>query len=103
MNAWEQLLKAQDYLVNSPPHYKSNSGLEAIQVIEAFELGFALGNTVKYILRAGKKGPVLQDLEKARWYLDREIKRQREVLDGTTASEIQPGSPQVSDDKETGS
>lgn len=62
-------------LVNHPPHYKTASGMEAIDVIEAFGLGFCLGNTVKYILRHGKKGAALEDLKKARWYLDREIKK----------------------------
>ena len=62
--------------VNHPPHYKSG-GLESIDVIEAFGLGFCLGNTVKYILRAGKKNPEkhIEDLEKAEWYLKREIER----------------------------
>jgi hypothetical protein len=48
---------------------------EAIKVIEAWGLGFCLGNTLKYISRAGKKdqGATLEDLKKARWYLDREI------------------------------
>jgi hypothetical protein len=48
---------------------------EVIKVIEAWKLGFHLGNTVKYVARAGKKPGVdlLEDLEKARWYLDREI------------------------------
>lgn len=58
--------------VNHPPHYQSG-GLEAIDVIEAFDLGFCLGNTVKYVLRAGRKGDATEDLKKARWYLDREI------------------------------
>lgn len=44
-------------------------------MIEAWELGFCLGNAVKYICRAGKKGSVIEDLAKARWYLDREIAR----------------------------
>jgi len=61
--------------VNHPDHYQSAAGIEAIDVIEAFGLGFCLGNAVKYILRAGKKGPALTDLQKARWYLDREIAR----------------------------
>jgi hypothetical protein len=64
-------------MVNAPPHYKTESGLEAIDVIEAFGLGFNLGNAAKYILRAGKKGDRLEDLRKARWYLDREIKSGR--------------------------
>lgn len=58
--------------VNHPPHYQAG-GLEAIDVIEAFDLGFCLGNTVKYVLRAGRKGDATEDLKKARWYLDREI------------------------------
>ena len=58
--------------VHNPPHYKSG-GIEAIDVIEAFELGFNLGNVLKYVLRSGRKGDALEDLEKAAWYLDREI------------------------------
>jgi Protein of unknwon function (DUF3310) len=58
--------------VNSPAHYQAG-GLEAITVIEAFGLGFNLGNTAKYILRAGRKGDATTDLLKAKWYLDREI------------------------------
>lgn len=64
--------------VNHPRHYASESGLEAIEVIEAFFHGNAfLANTFKYIARAGKKGGEakrLEDLRKARWYLEREIK-----------------------------
>lgn len=59
--------------VHHPAHYQTASGLEAITVIEAFGLGFNLGNAVKYVLRAGKKGPRLEDLKKAAWYLQREI------------------------------
>lgn len=46
-----------------------------IKVIEAWGLGFCLGNAVKYVARAGRKAdsPTIQDLKKARWYLDREI------------------------------
>lgn len=65
--------------VNHPPHYQG-AGLEIIQVIEAFRLGFSLGNAVKYVLRAGKKGPALEDLKKAAWYIEHEIKR-LEALD----------------------
>lgn len=71
--------KQQDN-VNHPSHYSSESGLEAIEVIEAFFHGNAfLANTFKYIARAGKKGGEakrLEDLKKARWYLEREIKRE---------------------------
>ncbi len=63
--------------VNHPLHYGGEDNpYEAIKVIEAWGLGFCLGNTVKYISRAGKKDVLLQDLKKARWYLDREIAAQ---------------------------
>jgi hypothetical protein len=63
-------------LVDHPEHYGGADNLyEAIRVIEAWQLGFCLGNTVKYISRAGKKPGIAAviDLKKARWYLDREI------------------------------
>lgn len=66
--------------VDHPAHYGgADNPWEAIKVIEAWALGFNLGNAVKYISRAGKKegaNPV-EDLEKARWYLDEEIKQWR--------------------------
>jgi Protein of unknwon function (DUF3310) len=64
--------------VDHPLHYGGEDDpYEAIKVIEAWGLGFHLGNTVKYISRAGKKSgqSLLQDLKKARWYLDRWIKK----------------------------
>lgn len=62
--------------VDHPAHYGgADNPYEAIKVIEAWGLGFCLGNTVKYIARAGKKDATVQDLKKARWYLDREIAR----------------------------
>jgi len=67
--------------VNHPPHYGGEANpYEAIKVIEAWQLGFHLGNTVKYIARAGKKGPKLQDLEKAAWYLNRKIEQVKEEM-----------------------
>jgi hypothetical protein len=63
--------------VNHPDHYGGASNIyEAIKVIDAWQLGFSLGNTVKYISRAGKKNPdkELEDLKKAKWYLDHHIK-----------------------------
>lgn len=55
-------------LVNHPPHYKTHPyGLECIEVTE--HMNFNTGNAVKYIWRAGEKGDVIQDLEKALWYL----------------------------------
>lgn len=62
--------------VDHPSHYVSG-GMEAIDVIEAFKLGFNLGNAVKYILRAGRKDDkrTLEDLEKAIWYIRRRIEK----------------------------
>jgi hypothetical protein len=62
--------------VDHPPHYGGQDDhYECIKVIEAWGLGFHLGNSVKYISRAGKKGDALLDLKKARWYIDREIRK----------------------------
>jgi hypothetical protein len=67
--------------VNHPAHYGGEDNpYEAIKVIEAWDLGFCLGNTVKYISRAGKKSAdAIEDLKKARWYLDREISRREKT------------------------
>ena len=60
--------------VNHPKHYNAHpSGVECITVTE--HMNFNLGNAVKYIWRAGEKGDQLEDLKKARWYVDREIMR----------------------------
>jgi hypothetical protein len=59
--------------VDHPLHYGGNSIYETIKVIEAWGLGYHLGNAVKYISRAGKKGDRLEDLRKAAWYLNRAI------------------------------
>ena len=58
--------------VNHPAHYKTG-GIETIDFIEAKELNYNLGNAVKYISRAEHKGNKQQDLEKAVWYLNREL------------------------------
>ena len=63
-------------MVNHPSHYGGAENVyEAIKVIEAWELDFHLGNTVKYISRAGQKNQEkeLEDLLKSKWYLDRKI------------------------------
>jgi hypothetical protein len=60
--------------VNHPKHYQGGK-FEVIDIIEDFKLGFNLGNVLKYILRADKKGNCIQDLKKAKWYLEREIER----------------------------
>lgn len=67
-------------VVNHPPHYTQHpSGVECIQVTEHFN--FNLGNCIKYIWRNGLKSDnYLQDLEKARWYLDREIQRLKKEI-----------------------
>lgn len=65
-------------MVNHPQHYGGEDNpYEVIKVIEAWNLDFHLGNTVKYISRAGKKGTdkELQDLKKALWYLQRKIEK----------------------------
>lgn len=69
-------MKAEEIdLVNHPPHYKSKGGIESIEVIESFDLGFCLGNAIKYILRCENKGNKKQDLEKAQWYINRELSK----------------------------
>lgn len=69
------MLKSKDS-VNHPAHY-TDGNIEVIDFIEDKKLGFNLGNTVKYISRAGKKDPTktIEDLRKAQWYLNREINR----------------------------
>jgi hypothetical protein len=60
--------------VNHPRHYKQHpSGIEVIEITE--HMNFCLGNAIKYIMRADYKNDALEDLAKARWYIDREIKR----------------------------
>lgn len=60
--------------VEHPPHYTSHpSGVECITVVE--HMPFCRGNAIKYLWRAGEKDDEIQDLEKARWYVDREIAR----------------------------
>jgi hypothetical protein len=60
--------------VNHPDHYQSN-GIEVIDIIDSFGLNFNLGNSIKYILRADKKGFKKKDLSKAVWYLNRELEK----------------------------
>lgn len=58
--------------VDHPAHYNAGA-IEVIDAIEDWSLGFHEGNVVKYVARAKHKGVELQDLQKARWYLDRAI------------------------------
>jgi len=60
--------------VDHPPHYTQNpSGVECIQVTE--HMNFCIGNAIKYLWRAGLKGDAIEDLQKAMWYINREIER----------------------------
>ena len=63
-----------DDAVDHPNHYNKGK-IEAIEIIEDWDLNFNLGNVIKYTLRAPYKGETLQDLKKAQWYLTREIAR----------------------------
>lgn len=65
---------AQEERIDHPSHYGgADNPYEAIKVIEAWGLGFNLGNAIKYVAQAGKKGERIEDLRKAAWYLNREI------------------------------
>ncbi len=66
--------------VDHPAHYGGDVMYEVIKVIENWDLGFRLGSVIKYIARAGKKGDDLEDLEKALWYLKREIQSRKGEL-----------------------
>ena len=67
--------RAED-VVNHPPHYKSHpSGVECIQISE--HMGFNLGNALKYIWRCDLKKDAIEDLEKAKWYIDRELQKRK--------------------------
>ena len=75
---YDDMMEQREQLqaVDHPAHYGgAENTYEAIKVIEAWELGFNLGNVIKYISRAGKKGSRLDDLKKAQWYLNREINK----------------------------
>jgi transposase len=68
------LAQARLDMVNHPPHYTAG-GIETIDFIEAKQLGYNLGNVVKYVSRSTLKGDQLENLKKAQWYLNREIKQ----------------------------
>jgi hypothetical protein len=61
--------------IDHPKHYGGDNTYEAIKVIEHYNLDFHLGNVLKYIVRADKKGKELEDLRKAQWYLNRRIEQ----------------------------
>jgi len=61
--------------INHPSHYGGeNNPYEAITIIEHYNLGFHLGNVLKYVLRSDKKENEVEDLKKAKWYIERKIK-----------------------------
>lgn len=63
-------------VVNHPSHYTSHpSGIECIQITE--HMGFCIGNAIKYLWRADLKNNALEDLQKAAWYIQREIDRRK--------------------------
>jgi Protein of unknwon function (DUF3310) len=77
-------LFGRDAVVHHPPHYTSHpSGVECIVIVEHF--GFSIGNAIKYLWRAGLKGGAVEDLKKARWYIDREIQRLEKRLENRRA------------------
>jgi hypothetical protein len=74
-NLKQAMEEAKD-MVNSPVHYQGKK-FEVIDIINDYSLNFELGNAIKYILRADKKGNKKQDLEKAIWYLNHELSKFR--------------------------
>ena len=75
-----------DDMVQHPPHYNSHpSGVEAIQITE--HMNFCLGNAMKYLWRADLKDDALEDLRKARWYIDREIQRRTAIAGSVSAGQ----------------
>ena len=73
-NFFDVDIEEKKEMIDHPSHYNQGK-FEAIDVIEDWKLNFNLGNTVKYISRAGHKDNIIQDLKKASWYLNREIER----------------------------
>lgn len=65
-------------MVHHPSHYCEGRKYEPIKVIQDWDLSYSLGNALKYISRAGRKGDAVEDLEKAKQYIDFEIERLEE-------------------------
>ena len=63
--------------VNHPSHY--NKGIETIDYIESWDMNFNIGNVIKYATRAEHKDNKLEDLEKAKWYIEREIENTKKA------------------------
>lgn len=81
---WHRKILASDVIkneINNPPHYTAHpSGVECITITE--HMSFNLGNVIKYIWRADEKGKDIEDLEKAAWYLNREINKRKGTKNG---------------------
>lgn len=74
---WVDVKQEEDDVVNKPPHYTEHpSGIECIQVTE--HMGFNLGNAIKYIWRCDLKKDAIEDLKKAKWYIEREISKREQ-------------------------
>lgn len=71
-----ELATSNSNMVDHPHHYQGKN-FEVIDIINDYSLNFELGNAIKYILRADKKGNKKQDLEKAIWYLNHELSKFR--------------------------
>lgn len=65
-------------MVNAPAHY-TVGGIETIDFIEAKGLGYHLGNVIKYVVRCDHKGKPIEDLEKAKWYIERAIELRKSI------------------------
>ena len=69
--------------ITHPSHYVEGRKHEPIEVIMDWQLSFPLGNCIKYISRAGRKIDAIEDLEKAKWYLEYEIKRLKSKIENS--------------------
>lgn len=83
--------------INHPEHYQGKK-FEVIDIIDDYNLSFSLGNVIKYVLRAGKKEDAVEDLEKARWYLNREIDDLEDQIEQSTPVKEKPKAYHVTDE-----
>lgn len=91
-----ELVEEKSSAVAHPPHYNTGK-IEVIEFIEDQRLGYHLGNCVKYISRAGKKNPAkeIEDLEKAQWYLRRQIENLKAAKEGREAVRPNDMNPRI--------
>jgi hypothetical protein len=76
---WLDGIRPENDPVNHPKHYTDHpSGVECIQITE--HMGFNLGNALKYIWRCDLKQDAIEDLEKAKWYIERELTKRRKAV-----------------------